>query len=62
MTTHPYVVFYTCRHWVGKPDPHGWGKCSNVFRTAADAESAALRMRERGHRCIRIVPPHAASC
>ena len=52
MTT--FAVDYTCRYWVGKPDPNGIGKCCQAFRSLAEAERKAEKLKTKGSGSVKI--------
>lgn len=54
MTQPVFSVRYVCRHWVGKPDPNGWGKCAQSFYSLDEAERKAERLKAKGHGSVRI--------
>ena len=49
-----YAIDYTCRHWVGKADPNGIGKCSHVLSTFDEAERKAEQLRKKGSGSVKI--------
>lgn len=49
-----YVVDYTCRYWVGKPDTTGIGKCCQVFGSLDQAERKAEQLKAKGSGHVKI--------
>ena len=49
-----YAVDYICRHWVGKPDPSGFGKCCQVFGSLAEAERKVEQLKAKGSGHVKI--------
>jgi len=49
-----YAVDYTCHHWVGKPDPAGFGKCCQVFGSLDEAERKAEKLKAKGSGSVKI--------
>lgn len=43
-----YTVRYVSRHWVGKPDPSGFGQCEITYRDPSAAHEAALSLKFTG--------------
>ncbi len=49
-----YAVDYICRHWVGKADPQGFGKCCQVFGSLDEAERKAEKLKAKGSGHVKI--------
>ena len=49
-----YAVDYMCHHWVGKPNPAGFGKCCQVFKSLDEAERKAEQLKAKGSGHVKI--------
>jgi hypothetical protein len=43
-----YVVHYTAKQWMHKPDPNGFGKCSKAFHNYDTAQQYAIKRQSMG--------------
>jgi len=43
-----YVVRYIAKHWMHKPDPNGFGKCSIAYTSYDEAQQKACKLQAKG--------------
>lgn len=46
--TEYYVVRYTAKQWMNKPDPNKFGRCSKAFYTYDEAQQYAIKRQSMG--------------